>query len=148
MMSSCKDSFFFYPQIPKIGYPEMSIALLRDIWPLSFFSSDKTSTGNVSVSWLALCFPSPSSHWDRRHTLWQRTHLTCVSSNRHINFLLASVLSFNTHVFYLNLSWRKMISTVFILTLLHLLASFPFYHLVLFLPPPPPISFQPLVFLP
>lgn len=56
------------PSVPlQAGYSEKCSTLLRgtfSLWASS--SSDKTSTGNVSVSWLALCFPFTSSHWDLR----------------------------------------------------------------------------------
>lgn len=135
------------PSFPKAGYSEKCIVLLRgtfSLWASSHLIKQAQEM-SLLADWPCVFLWRPPTGTADMHSVspWQRTHLTCLSPNSYINLLFASVLSFNTHLFYLSpfLPNRNDYYNVHShFALLVLLASFPFFPLVLSSHPPPPPS--------
>lgn len=149
----------FSPSFPKAGYSEKCTTLLRgtfSLWASSHLIKQAQEM-SLLADWPCVFLRRPPTGTADVHSvsLWQRNHLTCPSPNSYINFLFASLLSFNTkstppQPFS---PPQKMIIITFILTSPYFFSSPAFHSSPIpssppLSPPPPPFHSQPLVFLP
>lgn len=95
----------FSPPFPKAGYSEKCTTLLRgtfSLWASSHLIKQAQEM-SLLADWPCVFLQRPPTGTSDVHTvsLWQIYHLTRLSPNSYINFPFASLLSFNTNLFYL-----------------------------------------------
>lgn len=149
LLSSASDVILqrcmFSPSFPKAGYSEKCTTLLRgtfSLWASSHLIKQAQEM-SLLADWPCVFLHSPPIGTSDVHSvsLWQRNHLTCLFPNSYINFPFASLLSFNTNLFYLSLFLPKRNDYYNVhshFTLLLFCASFPFF-------PPCPLFTSPLL---